>query len=146
MHQRSFCIWWLTYYVLKNPSDWRFRQVPSVALVALVAWVFYWLSQWISQLTRLLALSSILAPVLSFFTAYWLGYAATMLYLPLWLLVLLSLLPMLATWAMMLHGRKSRLAILADFPGDDWLVRRFTAGAPSDQGRSVPDDSASRSH
>ncbi|TWT80823.1 ABC-2 family transporter protein [Planctomycetes bacterium CA13] len=93
--------WLLTYQVLPNLYREGLEFIPSVAFVTLVLWVFYSVSQWTSQLTRLLALSTVLAPVLSIFTAYWLGYAAMMLYMPLWLLVLLSMLPMLATWLMM---------------------------------------------
>ncbi len=91
---------WCSYQLPDGENDTSLI-LPSAAAVAIVVWVLYSVSQWTSQLVPMLATSAILAPVLSFFAVYWLGFAAVELDAPLWLIVLTGSLPMIATWLMM---------------------------------------------
>ncbi|WP_442505948.1 hypothetical protein SH528x_004766 [Novipirellula sp. SH528] len=75
--------------------------LPSTAMVALLVFVIYGVSQWISQLTRLLAVSAVLSPIVSIAAAYWLGYCAVLYNAPLWLILLCGTFPYLASWLQM---------------------------------------------
>ncbi len=71
--------------------------LPSVAMFALIVWLTYTIAQWTSQLLSMVGLSVVLAPVLAITGLYWLVFAAVELSAPLWLLILCSCLPLLAT-------------------------------------------------
>lgn len=75
--------------------------VLSVAMVALMAAIAYSFSQAISHWVRILAASAFLAPVLSGAAAWWLVFAAVEMGAPVWLLVLTTCLPLVATWLTM---------------------------------------------
>ncbi len=74
---------------------------PSIGMAALVLWTVYGVSQWTSQLIRILPAAVLLGPVIAAVVVYWLGFAATELDAPLWLILLCTCLPMLATWVSM---------------------------------------------
>ncbi len=74
---------------------------PSIGMAALVLWTVYGVSQWTSQLIRILPAAALLGPVFGFVAVYWLGFAATELGAPLWLILLCTCIPMLATWMSM---------------------------------------------
>jgi hypothetical protein len=88
-------------YQLPNVANEASLFLPSAAAIAVVVWVVYATSQWTSQLVPSLAAAAILAPVLSFFAVYWLGFSAIELDSPLWLIVFAGSLPMVGTWLMM---------------------------------------------
>jgi ABC-type transport system involved in multi-copper enzyme maturation permease subunit len=90
--------------------------LPSMSLITLAAAVVYSVSQWSSQLIRSLAASAFLAPAIAFTAVWWLGFCAIQLNTPLWLIVLVSLLPMAATWVVMprfMDGSRQGLIYLA---------------------------------
>ncbi|KAA5538752.1 acyltransferase [Roseiconus nitratireducens] len=75
--------------------------VPSLITVAAVVFLFYSVSQWVSQLVRTLLLAVILGPIISVIVTVWLLTAYTQLALPTAALVIVSLLPLLATRVVM---------------------------------------------
>ncbi|MFG0261966.1 MAG: hypothetical protein ACF788_06220 [Novipirellula sp. JB048] len=87
----------VTYGVLVSGGENR-RPLPSTALVALVVFVVYGVSQWTSQLTRLLAVSAVLAPVLALAAAGWLAASAAFYEAPLGLVLVCGVLPYVASW------------------------------------------------
>ncbi len=75
--------------------------LPSAAMIALTLWLTFGISQWTAQLVSTLGISVILAPFLALVGFYWLGFSAVELSAPLWLLILCSCLPLLATFLSM---------------------------------------------
>ncbi|TWU34431.1 ABC transporter permease [Novipirellula artificiosorum] len=108
--------WIVTYHLLGSFSSETQSPLLSVMTVTLVAAVIYSVSQWISQLTRMLAVSSVLAPVIAMIASYWLAYGVAMFELPWLVLLLLIALPMVATWLMMRRYMDGNRGILS------WLV------------------------
>ncbi len=72
--------------------------IPSVAMMACLAWIVYGVSQWTSQSFRILAASAFIAPILSGLAIGWLGFAAFQMDSPFWLLLLCGTLPLVNTW------------------------------------------------
>tara|TARA_R110002073_G_scaffold108132_1_gene242927 strand:+ start:1857 stop:4271 length:2415 start_codon:yes stop_codon:yes gene_type:complete len=95
----------LFYTVLSYSVINRWHQhvgpLPSTAMITLLTFVIYGVSQWISQLTRLLAVSAVLSPVVSIAAAYWLIYCAILYDAPLWMILLCGSFPYFASWLQM---------------------------------------------
>ncbi|TWU56629.1 ABC-2 family transporter protein [Rubripirellula tenax] len=101
----AFCL--IVYMVF---ASWRMQHdtsrhqpplVPSLLMMTLVGGVVYSVSQWTSQLFRTKVLSFIVSPIVAAMTLGWFAWAAFALGTPIWILVIGSLLPMLATWWLM---------------------------------------------
>ncbi|WP_372721222.1 hypothetical protein [Novipirellula sp.] len=88
-------------YSVVNRWQQDVGPLPSTAMITLLTFVIYGVSQWISQLTRLLAVSAVLAPVVSIAAAYWLVYCAILYDAPLWLMLLCGSFPYFASWLQM---------------------------------------------
>ena len=84
-----------------NGAFFRRVPLPSAAMIALTLWLTFGISQWTAQIVSTLGISVILAPLLALVGFYWLGFSAVELSAPLWLLILCSCLPLLATFLLM---------------------------------------------
>ncbi len=75
--------------------------IPSLLTIAMVGWVMYTVAQFVSQVLRTLALSVIVGPIVAAMVLGWFIWTRLSLQTPTWFLVIVSLLPMLATWWLM---------------------------------------------
>lgn len=92
----------IIYTFFAAASDVADRTVlPSMLVMAALAWGLYSVSQWASQTLGALVLAAIVGPILAMGLVGWSVYSHVVLQTPLWLLISLSLLPMISTWAMM---------------------------------------------
>lgn len=87
--------WWVV------ATSERFSAALSLATVACAAWSIYSCSQWISQSLPMLAGAVVVAPLFALVVTAWGIVAVTRFGCPLWLWLLCSLVPLLATWLMM---------------------------------------------
>ncbi len=81
-------------------SDIRFL-LPSLLTLALISGGIYSVSQLTSQLFGTLTLAAVAGPILSIGLVGWLVYAYTVLMTPIWWLIVLLVLPMVASWYLM---------------------------------------------
>lgn len=89
--------------------------LPSMLVMAAIAWGLYSVSQWASQTLGSLVLAAIVGPITAIGLVGWSVYSHTVLLTPLWLLVGISLLPMIATWALMgrfMEGRDRPISLI----------------------------------
>ncbi|QDV68165.1 ABC-2 family transporter protein [Rosistilla carotiformis] len=89
-----------------DPHSMHF--VLSLAFIALLLASIYSAAQWTAQICQLMAVSFVLAPPLAGAFVFWLGYSAGNLAAPLWIVLLMIGLPMLATWISMRDYMDSR--------------------------------------
>ncbi|EMI20734.1 signal peptide protein [Rhodopirellula maiorica SM1] len=75
--------------------------MPSALALIMLLVTAYGVSQWISQVLRILAGTAFLAPLLSAVCVYWLGSCWITMGTPIWLLGLIIVIPLLATFVQM---------------------------------------------
>jgi len=101
-----------------------FLNVPVYILVlfSLIIWTIYSFSQWVSQVLRSPIICAIIAPVVACMPFMYGAFAFSTLEAPLWILALVSFIPMIATYRMTQHWMDARTGIRFWLEHAGWLL------------------------